>query len=71
MTLRIVLHSGLECEPVLRLTHEGYPQLHQLHKHIRELFEEDLAILGVALDMLLERWVLYEGPGASQLSSTR
>ena len=53
-----LLLRGLEDETVLRLDLEGDTQLKELDKDIRELLEEDITVLGIALDMGLEALVL-------------
>jgi hypothetical protein len=57
----LCLCAGLELESVLRLGGKRHTQLEQLDKGLAELLEENVAVLGVAVDVLLEFLVLDEG----------
>lgn len=61
--VRRTLHllRGLEDPAILRLAGEGNTELEQLDERLRELLEEGVLVLGIAIDMLLELLVLDQG----------
>lgn len=58
--MRNLLLQRRQVHAILLPTLEWHTELEELHDHVTELLEEDLVVLGVALDMLAELLVLDE-----------